>query len=489
MLHKLYKVLPNVKRMALKIVLAYPNFRWEAYESRTRWDVHPYNICLLAAVLEKDYDVEILDANMDDLSEEKFKEKLFELKPNVLGISIKTGEYASSGFLAAKIAKEIDPSIKTIIGGVYATTESNSVILNEYIDYCVIGEGEYILMELCDFLSGKGDFPKKGLAYKDNGIIKIQQRADLIMDLDKLPYPAYHKIDFLKYANRIQRETADAPREMPYARIITSRGCPYNCCFCQVGSIFGKRTRLRSVQNIIGEIDWLINKYGIKSILFDDDNLIYDTERAKELFRQMIKRKYNLKWNAGSLALYRVDDEIIKLMDESGCVYANVAVESGSQRVLTDIIHKPLELKKGREMIEKLKNSRIRICANFVFGFPGETWEEIRQTIKFAEDIDVDYVKLFIATPLPNTQLYTLAKEGGYLRKDYDPDKHLWTDGWIETEEFTANDLKILRAYEWERINFINPQKMQRIAEMMKITQERLKQIRRETLNRAHKEI
>lgn len=476
-----------MKMTDLKVILLFPNLRWNTYESRTMWEIHPYNICMLASMIENEYEVRVLDANMEDLSPEDFSKRLSDFKPDIVGISVLTGEYIECGFIAAKIAKQINPNVKTVIGGVHATTESSSVISNKYVDYCVVGEGEYVFKELCDFINGTGEFPKRGVARKDNGEIIMPERADFIFDLDKLPYPAYHKVDFLKYANKIQRETADAPRELPFGRIITSRGCPYNCCFCQVGSIFGKKPRLRSVKNIIGEIDILVKEYGIKSLLFDDDNLIYDKERAKELFQAMIDKKYNLKWNAGALALYKLDEEIIRLMEESGCVYVNVAVESGSQRVLSEIIHKPLELKKGIEMLKKLKKTKVRICANFVFGFPGETWEEIRETIKLAEDIDVDYVKLFIATPLPNTELYRVAKEGGYLKEGYDPNKHLWTDGWINTEEFTAEDLKYLRAYEWERINFTNPEKRQRIAEMMKVTPERLKQIRRETLNRAHK--
>ncbi len=158
----------------------------------------------------------------------------------------------------------------------------------------------------------------------------------------------------------------------------------------------------------------------------------------------------------------------------------------GNERVLKDIIHKPLTLDLAKEVIEKIKKRNIDLVANFIIGFPGETWDEIRETLKFAEEINVDYVRIFIATPLPNTELYKIAKEGGYLREGFSFNKHLWTDGWINTDEFTHKNLKILRAYEWDRINFKTKVKQEKTARMMRITLERLKEIRKKTLERAH---
>lgn len=136
--------------------------------------------------------------------------------------------------------------------------------------------------------------------------------------------------------------------------------------------------------------------------------------------------------------------------------------------------------------MQQIKKAGIDLVVNFVIGFPGETWSEIRQTLDFAEEIDVDYVKIFVATPFPNTELFRMASEGGYLREDFDPNKHLWTDGWIETLEFRPQDLRILRAYEWDRINFTDSKKRKNIARMMDITEERLNEIRKETLKRAN---
>ena len=470
----------------LKIILMYPNFKWASWMERTVWSLHPYSLGILAAMVEDKYNVKIIDGTMDDLSREQFAEIIQKEKPDVLGISVLTNEYGKSGFVAAEIAKKINPNIKTVFGGVHATTIPDSIITNSNIDFVVVGEGEYVFRDLCDYFAGKGELPKKGILYKKNGEIINTGRADFIFDLDKIPFPSYKSIDFAKYANTLQRESVDSPRDIPYARIITSRGCPYNCCFCSAGDISGKKMRMRSVENILEEIEMLIKNYGIKAILFDDDNFIYDKERAKKLFKAMIEKSYSLKWNAPALALYKLDEEMIELMRDSGCQYVDVAVESGVERVLYDIIHKPLDLEYGKKMLKKLKEAGIYTVVNFILGFPGETWEEIRQNLKFAEEIDVDYVKIAIATPLPNTELYRIAKENNYLMEGFRFDRHLWTDGWIKTKEFRPEDLKILRAYEWDRINFTESKKRKKTAEVMRITEKRLSEIRKSTLERAN---
>ena len=463
------------------ISLTYPNFKWDGLRY-TGWHIHPYNLGLLSAVIGDKYSMSIIDSDSEDLTREDFSRRLKDNKPDILGISLIANEYANSGLIAAEIAKETDPNIKTIVGGVSATSNPLFFIKNPNVDYVVMGEGEYVFRDLCNFLNQEGDLPKKGIMYKENEKIVDNGKADLIEDLNKLPLPSYHLVDFKKYTNKTQRESVDRPRAMPYARIRTSRGCPFNCCFCEVGSISGKKPRLRSLESVAKELEWLIGNYSIKGLMFDDDNLVVDKKRSKDLFKMMIDRNYGLKWSAPGMAVYLLDEEMISLMKESGSTFLNIAIESGNQRVLSNIIHKPLDLKKSKKTIKKIKEYGIDLAANFVIGFPGETFDEVRETIKFAEDIDVDYVKIYIATPFPHTELYKIAKDGGYLREGFDNNKHLWTEGWITSDKFRYQDLKILRAYEWDRINFSNPEKRKKIAKMMDVTEGRLDEIRKETL-------
>ncbi len=471
-----------------KVVLMYPNTHWIDWTARTAWDLHPYNLGILAAMIEKDFEIKIIDATVDNLSKEEFSELISKEKPDIVGISVLTNEYSGAGNIAAEIVKSINPQTTVIMGGVHVTTSNPEEILskNPSIDYLIMGEGEYTFQKLCNHLNNNSALPEKGIAYKNENQIINKGMADFIQDLDALPYPSYHLFDFLKYANKTQREDVGRAREFPYVRMMTSRGCPYNCCFCEVKNIAGRKPRMRSVKHIMGEIELLVKKYNIKSIVFDDDNLLMDLQRAKELFRALINSGYNLKWNSPAMSIYNIDEETVQLMKQSGCQFLNIAIESGTQRVLNDIIHKPLDLEKVKEIVKLIKKYDIDLASNFIIGFPGETWEEIRQTIKYAEEVGVDYAKFFIATPCPNTELYQVAKENNYLRPGFTFDRHLWTDGWIDTPEFRHQDLKILRAYEWDRVNFFDLKNKAKIAQMMGITEQRLDEIRKSTMQRAN---
>lgn len=252
----------------------------------------------------------------------------------------------------------------------------------------------------------------------------------------------------------------------------------------------GSYFRARSADHVCDEIEWLKNKYGIKSIVFDDDNLLTNPKRAKALFKTMIKRKINLPWTYDATAVFRLDTKMIDLMIESGCEYINIAIESGSERITRDIVLKPLDFKHAKAMVKYAKSKGLFVSGNFIIGFPTETWSEIRETINFCEEIDVDYAKIFIALPLRNTELYDLAEKTNSIIIDtYDADSMWSVGGVIKSDDWTADDLTILRAYEWDRINFSNPDKLKKIAKRMKISVEELNKIRKRTLNNAKKAI
>ena len=339
-----------------------------------------------------------------------------------------------------------------------------------------------MLKELIGFLQQKNPRPEKGICFRENGKIVNKGHSDFISNLDDLPLPAYHLIDYSKYANSAFRKSVDSPRIFPYARIITSRGCPCGCIFCQVEGITGKKFRYRSAENVLAEIEWLKKEYNIKSLIFDDDNLFLNKKRIKNILQGMIDKNLVMPWLPIATAIFALDEQLIKLMKASGCEYIDVAIESGCERVLKNIIKKPLDLKHAKNMVRAAKREGIYVTANFIIGFPTETWDEIRQTIKFAEDIDVDYVKLFSAIPLRNTKLWDLCEKEGIFKKGFRESDVRWSTGQIETDEFKANDLSILRAYEWERINFTDVKKRLRTAEVMGLTEEELLKIRRKTL-------
>ena len=197
-----------------------------------------------------------------------------------------------------------------------------------------------------------------------------------------------------------------------------------------------------------------------------------------------------MPWTSIATAVFRLNEEIIDLMVESGCRYIDIAIESGTERVTRDIVLKPLDFDHAIKMVAYARKKGLFVAANFIIGFPTETWEEIRQTINFAEEINVDYAKIFVALPLRNTEMFDLAKRTNSIQIDTFDAESMWTvGGIIKSNSWSADDLTILRAYEWDRINFSDPIKLKKTADRMGISVEELNTIRRRTLDNAKKTI
>ena len=474
------------KKHLPKVTLVVPNYKWVAGEEHTYYHYVPYNLCCLAAMVEDICRIEIIDAYFNDMDQKKFAQALADTDPDIVGITVIMDQFSATGHLVAEMTKTIDPKIQVVIGGVYATMNPGHAIQDENVDYVVIGEGEYVIRELIEHMENGNPIPSKGVCYRRGGEIINTGKAEIINDLDALPLPAYHLIPFEEYSKRISRTTSvDAPRVLPYARLYTSRGCPFNCVFCQVEAISGKKFRARSADCVLDEIEWLSKSYGVKSLIFSDDNFFLDRQRVVEILNGLNYRKLTMPWLSEDTAVFLLDRELLELMRETGCEYVGIAMETGTERILKEIIKgKPIDFNHAKEMVRIARDLGIYAAANFIIGFPTETWDEIRQTMEFAEELNSDYVRIFSAIPLRQTRLWDLCEKENVFKGGYDHFnlKSSWSSGLIETDQFSANDLTVLRGYEWDRINFTDPEKRKRTAEKLEITEHELMDIRRETL-------
>ncbi len=460
------------------LLFVIPNTRW--FDS-PKWEIYPYNVCLLAAVIRPYYEVDILDCNAKDLSLEETLRQIAAYDPEYGGITCMAVEYSRHAHLIADGIKKVLPEITVILGGVYCTLMPDVVMQHLSIDYCVLGEGEVVLKKLLDCLEHRL-LPKylDGVAYRENGSLIIKPQKEFIEDLDALPLPAFDKVDFSNYGYVNQKfsftDTRDA---VPVAKIYASRGCPAGCNFCAVEHIAGRKFRCRSVESILDEIQFMINTYGVKEIVFYDDNLLFNGQRAKKVFQGIIERKFNIKIKPANVAVYCLDKEMLELMKEAGCTLLVFAIESSSNRVLHKIMGKPLSVENVPPIVEYAKRLGFRCAALFIIGSLGETWDEIRHTFSFAEHLDI-YCHFSIATPLPKTRLYKDAAKHGCLTRDFNFAAGAGcSKGWLLTSEFSPFDLEALRVYEWDRINFSSPERRARSAAFFQVSEAEIQEFAR----------
>ena len=247
------------------------------------------------------------------------------------------------------------------------------------------------------------------------------------------------------------------PEVEPCTQIITSRGCPYKCTFCALGNHWGKRQRKRSPENVLKEIRYLVDNYGIKEVHFEDDNLTSDKERALKIFHGIKEMNFDLKWNAPSgLSVAHLDEELLYAMKDSGCYSISLAIESGDEDVLKRLMHKPVSLTRAKKVVSLARNCGLLVKAFFMLGYPGETKKTIQKTIDFAKILELDWSFFFIATPVPHTPMWNTCVENGYFDPaNYDPVKSIVL-GQIHTPEFEPYEVEMFREEAIIECNFRN---------------------------------
>jgi anaerobic magnesium-protoporphyrin IX monomethyl ester cyclase len=437
----------------------------------------PLGIAYLGAVLKKNREVELLDAtaeghrNLENLGNGLVKygmtyqgigDRIADFSPDLIGLTCLYSSQMPFVRKICQIAKGLNPKIITIIGGTHPTFLPREILGEKSIDFIIISEGEGTLTSLLERLDRGQDYADlDGIAFKRGGQIQVNPKKSYIEDLNQLPFPAWELLPMDKYS-RINIPMGGISKSRYWAPIITSRGCTAKCIFCSSAKFWGNRYRTRSVENVLSEIELLIKDYKIKEIQFCDDNLILDKERAKKIFQGIIERGLKIFWNTpNGIALWRLDEELLKLMKASGCYELDLAIESGDQEVLSKIIKKPLNLARAESLTKSIHKLKIRTHSFFIVGFPGETKEQIRRTFSFARKLRLTSAGFYIANPLPGSRLYEICKERGYLKEGFDFETINFNKSNYDTPEFTSRELENIRDKEYFIFNlgllFRNP--------------------------------
>jgi anaerobic magnesium-protoporphyrin IX monomethyl ester cyclase len=382
---------------------------------------------------------------------------------------------------AFEVAKSAAPSIVTVYCGPYATSYPQEAMKEVNSDFLIRGEYDEALALLV------GQIESRDSIVTIHGVMSSANPNRIpapvyVRDLDSVPFPAYTEFGVEKYfLHRGQGNLRYAEHSSRYTHYLSSRGCVGRCCFCNVAFLRGtRRYRVRSTPQVIDDLSRLVQKYGIEEIHFLDENLNLRRSRIQELSRGILGLGTPLSWiGASGMNIYTLDRETLEMMREAGCYRLNLAIESGSEEVLKRIIRKPVNLNKATKTLEIARDLDFEIIGYFVVGLPGETRDQINETIAFAGLPFFDYVTFSIATPQVGTPLADLCKQEGLITAgDSLADIKRRATGVFSTSEFSQSSLERIRWQEWDRINFGTDYKISKACRIMGISPEELTLIR-----------
>ncbi|WP_298037277.1 radical SAM protein [uncultured Desulfuromonas sp.] len=378
-------------------------------------DAPSLGILLLAAVARQaGFDAAVLEASALGLSQNETLERIGQHRPDILALTSTTLSIFHAHSLADR-AKARFPGLKVLIGGPHLSAAPRETMERfPAFDIAVQGEGEATIAELLQVLKNATPLEAvQGILFRDGEQLRETDRRPYIEDLDTLPFPAFDLLE--GFPGRY----APAPfktRQLPAASLVTSRGCPNECIFCD-RSIFGSHCHAHSTEYVVDMIRKLHDEYGVREFSFEDDTFVTFKKRLREVCERLIELDLGISWSC----LGRVDhvtSENLALMKKAGCWQISFGIESGDQQIL-NTIGKRVTLDQIRQAIAWTREAGIMAKGFFIVGHPGETRQTLRATLDFALELPLNDISVTMLTPFPGTELYDRADEFGTFDDDW----------------------------------------------------------------------
>lgn len=397
--------------------------------------IEPLGIEYIGAVLSKEgYKVTVLCRN-NNQSTEEFAREILANAPDIVGLSVLTYNFDIARDLSRAIKTE-SPKTLTVFGG-YHPTSMPQIVKDGNIDVVVIGEGEYTFLELVKMVATGGDFRSiKGIAYYDRKVV-INRSRDYISDLNSLPWPlrtGIFKSEGLLYP--------PVENQKGVAQVTYSRGCPYQCSYCNSPVMQGKTVRWRSATNVVDEIQDLQDRFDIDLIYFTDLTFNVNKRKVIELSHEITDRKARINWFCGCRP-DNMDAELIQIMKEAGCCRIHYGIESFDEKRLKTL--------KRFSNIERIKKTLELTCFTgiisrgyLMIGYPWQTKEDLQITAHQLKSFAVDDLRISFLTPFPGTQLFERFKRDGLLATE-DFSKYTTDEPVVKVKGFTREELIEMR--------------------------------------------
>ena len=415
-----------------------------AFVEEERGTYPPMGLLYIAAYMREKgpagVEIKVLDTVLEDLSDRQIEDYLRREAPDMVGVQALTFTLLDS-LAMVDIAKKVNPDVITVLGGRHCDIYAAETAALPGVDFVVTGEGEHTLAALVRSLKDPAALEKiPGLTFR-RGDRLVSNMCMEIANLDELPFPARDLTAYKDYRFLLAKKSV-------FTTMITSRGCPYGCSFCDEGR---KRFRAVSARRVVDEMMHCKETYGIDQFFIFDSTFTVNRQRVLDICELLAERKAGVTFDVRS-RVNLIDDEVLKALQRAGCVRIQYGVESGNDGVLK-AINKKIAVQQVRDVVRKTREYGFEILCDFMIGLPDEGEKEVEDTIRLALELPIDYAQLAITVPYPNTELYHLGMSRG-LFKDYwrefaaapSPDfqPRLWEER-LKREQLIA---LMMRAYE-----------------------------------------
>jgi radical SAM superfamily enzyme YgiQ (UPF0313 family) len=380
----------------------------------------PLGLGYLATALRPVHEVALLDCLKENVPPEAFMRRLEEFSPDVVGVQCYTLDLAAVKELLAA-CRRFNPRIVTLVGGPHPSSVPAETMrhFGDALDFAFAGEAERGMTMLCARLrDGSDDYGSvPGLVWRRGGEIVVNQKH-VEEDLDSLGFPAW---DLIRPETYPESQHGAFFVNFPIAPVILTRGCPYKCSFCAGYLVSSRRFRKRSVPHVMREITMLYRERGIREFHIIDDNFTLDIAYAKSFLEALRDSGLTISWALpNGIRLDRLDEEVLRLMKSTGLYLVSLGIESGSDRVL-GMMQKGFTVAQVVDKVALIRRVGIDVAGFFMLGYPTETVEEMRQTIRLSLDLGLVRANYFTFLPFPGTDSYNLVREeGGLDRVDWD---------------------------------------------------------------------
>ncbi|MBT1072633.1 B12-binding domain-containing radical SAM protein [Pelotalea chapellei] len=388
----------------MKILLAY--ISGESHRDDPYINLVPAGLGYLHATLRKAGFDAIL-ANFSGWNDAAISREIRKFQPEIVAISQWTHNRVASSALA-RLARRAQQKCLIVMGGAHATFRCNELLIKEpVVDAVILGEGEETLLELAERVAGHSDWlDVKGLAYLSAGSVVITPSRPPLRDLDQLPFPAFY----------LHEHSLGIDQNLQAEFVISARGCPSACSFCSSPGFWNRKIRFRSPQNVVDEILFLKDTFGLIYFSIRDDTFTADRRRTIEICRLLIERRAHVIWNCQS-RVTALDEEILVWMKRAGCECVQLGVESGSSRIL-QMLDKTITPAQVEHAARLVKHAGINLSVYLISDVPGETEEDISLTIRLMRRIRPDDGYVSPLAYFPGTRLFDNAVAEGRVAPD-----------------------------------------------------------------------